>query len=127
MLVNRRLDNSQAPAEGAWLQLDMNQTEINSPAIPLWERTYLTAMATYGMYVGDTGSQGYFSLQHESGNQYTAVGAPNRWLAWAQGNQGQSGWSFYGPDNDYVGTWTGVDWSELRVLCQAQDNSCPHS
>lgn len=119
-------DDRYAPPMGSWLQLDMTTEEINAPAIPVWERPYLQAMATYGMYIGDTGSAGYFSIESEAGNQYTSVGSADPWLGWSESNQGQAAWSYWPPDEDWVGHWTGVDWTQrLRVLCNPQDTTCP--
>ena len=120
------LDNTQAPAMGAWLQLNMTTAEINASTVPRWERPWLQAMATYGMYINDTGAQGYFAVQTESGNQYTSLGSSDQWLTWANANSGQAGWSFYNPDQDWVGHWTGIDWTRLRVLCRPDDTGCPY-
>jgi hypothetical protein len=115
-----------APPMGSWLQLDMSDAEIDAPSIPAWERPFLRAMAKYGMYIGDTGSQGYFSIEKEAGNQYTSQGASDPWLSWGASNDGQLGWSFYVPDDTWVGHWTGVDWkTKLRVLCRPEDATCP--
>jgi hypothetical protein len=117
--------NTSAPPMGSWLQLQISDSEIN--ALPEWQRPYVKAMATYGMYFGDTGVQGYFGIEAETGSQYTSRGGPNPWAAWAQDNEAKKlqGWSWYSPDNDWVGTWSGVDWTKLHVLCQPNDTNCP--
>jgi hypothetical protein len=113
--------NTNAPPMGARFQLNMTHSEIEAldPAkFPDWKKTILRAAADYGMIFGDTGAQGYFSIETEAGNQYTSVGAGDKWLAFAQTN----GWTFYPPDQNYVGDLDGhlkdgTDiWSKLRVI-----------
>jgi hypothetical protein len=65
-----------------WLQ--MTPAEIAAQQIPDWQKTVLRAMATYGMYFGDTGSPFYFSIETEAGNQYTSLGGTDRWTEFAR-------------------------------------------
>ncbi|MEV4641237.1 hypothetical protein AB0J80_28235 [Actinoplanes sp. NPDC049548] len=121
-----------APPMGALLQLDMTAQQIDALPVQPWKKVFLRAMAEYGMYFGDTGSQNLFSIEAESGNQYTAFGRPDPWLAYGQVN-----WEPYtaGGETSYVGKlynrpgdpdptldWTSAVWSHLRVLdpCVAQ-------
>jgi hypothetical protein len=124
------LSNTNAPSMGMQLQLNMSAAEIASLPVPAWKKTLLRAMATYGMYITETGSGFLFDLESESGAQYRSLGYPDPWLAFALSN----GWSFYDPDQNYVGdlslnadgfNWTTV-WSRLRVIdpCFAA-GTCP--
>jgi hypothetical protein len=113
--------NKDAPPMGARFQLNMTDSEIaalDPVKFPEWKKTILRAAASYGIILGDTGAQGYFSIETEAGNQYTSVGAQDKWRAFAQSN----GWSFFAPDQNYVGDLDGhladgTDiWSKLRVV-----------
>ncbi|WP_433728149.1 hypothetical protein ACQP2Y_14200 [Actinoplanes sp. CA-051413] len=121
-----------APPMGALLQLDMTSQQIDALPVQPWKKVFLRAMAEYGMYFGDTGSQNLFAIEAESGNQYTAFGRPDPWLAYGQAN-----WEPYTADGvtSYVAKlynrpgdpdptldWTSAVWSHLRVLdpCVAQ-------
>lgn len=124
--------NVYAPPMGSLLQLDLSSTTIDALPVPTWKKTLLHAMAKYGMYIGETGSSGIFSIEAESGNQYTASGSPNLWLSFAQ----SAGWPHKAASSDYpwshylgyMGTnadgidWDSRVWSHLRVLdpCVAQ-------
>ncbi|MFI5123654.1 MAG: hypothetical protein ACHQJ5_12235, partial [Vicinamibacteria bacterium] len=77
------LSNQNAPAMGQHLFLNMTDAEIAAQQVPEWQKTILTAMADYGMYVGDTGGGGW-SLGFESGSSYTSFGYPDPWLAVAK-------------------------------------------
>ncbi|GGQ85632.1 hypothetical protein [Couchioplanes azureus] len=115
-----------APPMGALLQLDMTPQQIDALPVQPWKKVFLRAMAEYGMYFGDTGSQNLFSIEVESGNQYTAFGKPDPWLAYGQAN-----WEPYTSDGvtSYVAKlynrpgdpdpnldWMKAVWSHLRVL-----------
>jgi hypothetical protein len=67
-----------APPNGARLQLALTAAEIAALDAPRWKRTILTALARYGMIVGDTGGKGAFGLQFESGAVDRAYGRPER-------------------------------------------------
>jgi len=125
-------NTADAPPMGALLQLDMTPQQIDALPVQPWKKVFLRAMAEYGMYFGDTGSQNLFSIEAESGNQYTAFGRPDPWLAY-----GQENWEPYtaGGVTSYVAKlynrpddpdpaldWTSAVWSHLRVLdpCVAQ-------
>lgn len=49
------LSNFLAPAMGQHFFLAMSHREIDALTVPPWKKTILTAMADYGMFVGDTG------------------------------------------------------------------------
>jgi len=69
---------SDAPPNGARLQLDMSDAEIDALDVPRWKKTVLRAAQRYGMIVGDTGGSGAFGLQFESGMVDRAYGRPER-------------------------------------------------
>jgi hypothetical protein len=121
------LPNVDAPPMGSRFQLNMSQEEIgqlSEPQFPAWKKTILRAAAKYGMFFGDTGANGYFTIETEAGNQYTSVGNPgqydDKWVKFAQSNN----WSFFAPDQNYVGDLSGVTsdelgediWERLRVI-----------
>ncbi len=99
------------PPLGAHFQLAMSSTEIQALAVPSWKKTILTALATYGGYVGDTGGSG-FGFMFESSTSYTALGLPDPLVEFAKEN-GLPKW-----EGDYVFNMaSGVEWSKyLRVL-----------
>jgi hypothetical protein len=104
------LPTEDAPPMGARFQLAMTPEEINALPLPAWKKTILHAMATYGMFVGDTGS-GSWAIKMESGSTFTSFGFPDPLLALAQAN----GWT------PWDGTWVGnlrdgVDWRRLRLI-----------
>jgi hypothetical protein len=75
--------NSGAPPMGAHFQLDMSDSKIQSLGLPRWKETILEAMAHYGMYVGDTGTDSW-GVQLESGQTYTSFGREDAMVAWAR-------------------------------------------
>jgi hypothetical protein len=57
-----------APPNGARLQLNMTSAEISALAVPQWKKVILEALRKYGMIIGDTGGGSIaFGLQFESG------------------------------------------------------------
>ncbi len=105
------LSNSNAPAMGARFQLAMTPEQIDALSVPEWKKTILRAMATYGMYVGDTGG-GSWGIEAESGSTFTSFGVPDPLVAFARAN----GWTQY--NGRYTGNLSdGVDWARyLRVV-----------
>ena len=105
------LSGEHAPAMGARLQLAMSPAEIDALRVPEWKRTILRAMATYGMYVGDTGGGGW-GIKLESGSTYTSFGVPDPLVAFARANE----WTR--DERLWVGELgEGVDWAHrLRVV-----------
>src|SRR3954469_22975009 len=59
-----------APHEGSRFQLAMSDDQIAAMNVPQWKKTILTAMAHYGMFVGDTGGSPW-EIEFESGSTYT--------------------------------------------------------
>jgi hypothetical protein len=79
------LSNSDAPALGQHFYLDLSDAEIDALGVPAWKKTVLHAMADYGMFVGDTGSDYLgWSLVVESGSGYTSFGQPDPWVSLAK-------------------------------------------
>jgi hypothetical protein len=107
-------DESDAPANGQLLQLDMSDPEIDALAVPAWKKTILRALAHYGAYIGDTGGNEAFGLQLESGSTYTSFGVPDPMATFAaQQSAGVSNWN----GKWYFDLASGVDWAQrLRVL-----------
>jgi hypothetical protein len=76
-------DPRDAPSLGTRFQLNMSNSQINALKVPRWKKTILTAMARYGMYVGDvTGSP--WTFQFESGSTYTSFGYQDAMVTFAK-------------------------------------------
>jgi hypothetical protein len=86
-----KLSNQNAPPLGSLLQLNMSESEIGQLNIRSWKKAWLQAMATYGMYFGDTGAEGYFAIETEAGSQYTSLGSSDRALTYAKDNEWEIG------------------------------------
>jgi hypothetical protein len=61
---------------GTRFWLDMTDSQIQALNLPSYQTTILTALATYGGYVGDTGGPG-FAFEFESSMTYTQLGLPD--------------------------------------------------
>lgn len=107
-------ESSNAPPMGARLQLNYTVAEIEAMALPSWKKTVLRAMSEYGMFIGDTGSPSLFSLERETGSQYSSVGRANKWLEVVAAG-GFNYWSGEGGVNvgDLAG---GINWHRLQVI-----------
>ncbi|MBI5105556.1 MAG: hypothetical protein HZB46_11370 [Solirubrobacterales bacterium] len=100
-----------APPMGARLQLDLSHAELAALDVPQWKRAILTAMAKYGMYLGDTGGETW-GVQAESGLTYTSFGVEDQLAAFARW-AGAPAWE----DHYVLGLRDGVDWARrLRVV-----------
>jgi hypothetical protein len=96
---------------GARLQLNMPEWQIDALPVPAWKKTILRAMATYGMYVGDTGGNAW-SIAIESGSTYTSFGYEDQFVAFARAN----GVPSYNGDYRFD-LAEGIDWTRyLRVI-----------
>jgi hypothetical protein len=103
--------NTNAPPMGTRFQLNMTDAQISALAVPTWKKTILTAMAHYGLIMGDTGST--WGVKEESGRVYTAYGAADAWTGWAQTQTGVTSWNGL----SYFDLAGGVNWqSKLRVV-----------
>ncbi|HEV3230300.1 MAG TPA: hypothetical protein VGY97_12550, partial [Solirubrobacteraceae bacterium] len=111
-------DPTNAPPEGTRFVLTLTDPQIQALPVPDWKKTILTAMAHYGMIVGDTG--GSWGIAQESGVVYTSFGQTDKWVTLAQ----QLHVPYYAPDQDYVFNLnTGIDWQHnLKVIapCASQ-------
>ncbi len=90
------LENDNAPPLGARLRLNMTSQDIDALPIPDWKKKIVRAMRDYGAFVGDTGTQYFFAIEMESGNQYTSMSNPvvkysNRWTDFTDANKA-NGW-----------------------------------
>ncbi|HEX2087540.1 MAG TPA: hypothetical protein VHF89_17785 [Solirubrobacteraceae bacterium] len=101
-----------APPMGAHFMLDMSPQEIAALNAPQWKKTILTAMAEYGMFVGDTG--GDWGIKTESGLVYTAFGKADKFTELYK----KWGANYHAPDDVYtLNLREGIDWkSRLRVV-----------
>jgi hypothetical protein len=100
-----------APPMGAHFQLALSRAQIDALPVAAWKKTILRAMASYGMFLGDTGG-GSWGIKRESGTTYTSFGYPNRLVEFARAND----WQPFGD------LWVGnlrddIDWAtHLRLL-----------
>jgi hypothetical protein len=111
------LSNANAPAMGTRFQLNMTAFQIDALPVPAWKKTILHALATYGMYVGDTGG-GAWGLQFESGSGYTSFGYADPVVTFARANGVPSSGGVYA-----FNLRDGVNWAKyLRVIdpCTSQ-------
>jgi hypothetical protein len=109
---------------GTLFQLNMTDPEIAASGAPVWEKTIMTAMAHYGMYVNDTDGIDNIELEAESDVSYTSLGGqPLMSNLISQ----QGGW-YYSPLNRWIMEGPGIPLNKLRVVspCFAQ-GTCPGS
>jgi hypothetical protein len=103
-------DRANAPAMGQHFVLNMSDGEISSLNVPGWKKTILTAMAHYGLFVGDTGGAAW-GIQLESSATYTSFGYVDPWA------QLGAAWGVPKWGGDYVFSLRdGVDWGRLAVV-----------
>jgi hypothetical protein len=116
-------NGDEVPPMGSRLQLDYTPAEIEALHLPPWQRTLLLAMSEYGMFIGDTGSTSLFSIERESGLQYSSTGHRDPWL-WLARHQHISYSRAEG--GVYIADLAaGVDWSRLRVIAPCvSSNTC---
>jgi hypothetical protein len=96
---------------GTRFMLDMTPSQIQALAVPTWKKTILTALATYGGYVGDTGGSG-FGFMFESSMTYTQLGLSDPLASFGAQNNLPT-W-----DSTFVYNMSsGVDWQQyLKVI-----------
>jgi hypothetical protein len=109
---------------GTLLQLNMTDAQIAATGAPTWEKTIMTAMAHYGMYVNDTDGLNEIELEAESDISYTSLGGPALLSNYIRARGG----SYYAPLNRWILTGKTIPVARLRVIspCFAQD-TCPGS
>jgi hypothetical protein len=115
------ISNTNAPAMGSRFVLQMSDAEIGALQVPSWKKTILTAMAHYGMFVGDAFGGASWGLQFESGATYTSFGAEDKLSAIAR-REGVPTWN-----GQYVFDLnSGINWqSKLRVVAPCYtERSC---
>ncbi|HEY2320471.1 MAG TPA: hypothetical protein VGH67_19340, partial [Solirubrobacteraceae bacterium] len=107
---------------GSLLQLNMTDAQIATSGAPAWEKTIMTAMTHYGMYVNDTDGIGDIELEAESDISYTSLGGPALLANFIQSRGG----SYYAPLSRWILTGKTIPVSRLRVIspCFAQ-GTCP--
>ena len=97
---------------GSLLQLNMTDAQIAASGAPTWEKTIMTAMAHYGMYVNDTDGIGTIELEAESDISYTSIGGRplmSNFIA------AQGGW-YWSPLNRWIMAGPEIPISKLRVV-----------
>jgi hypothetical protein len=106
------ISNTNAPPMGARFVLQMSDSEIAALSVPPWKKTILTAMAHYGMYVGDAIGGGSWGLEFESGATYTSFGQEDKLAAFARSENVPTWHGTYVFDIN-----SGFDWQHrLRVV-----------
>ncbi len=103
---------------GTLLQLNMSDAQIAASGAPAWEKTIMTAMAHYGMYVNDTDGLNEIELEAESDISYTSLGGQPLMSNFISQ---QGGW-YYSPLNRWIMEGPGIPINKLRVVdpCWAQ-------
>ena len=97
---------------GTLFQLNMTDAQIAASGAPAWEKTIMTAMAHYGMYVNDTDGIDNIELEAESDVSYTSLGGqPLMSNFIAQ----QGGW-YYSPLNRWIMAGPAIPLDRLRVV-----------
>ncbi len=112
-------NDADAPPNGARLQLNMTEGEIEGLSVPRWKKTILHALREYGMIVGDTGGgNASFGLQFESGMVDRAFGNPEQMDQYAISESVPSWYNASTGRTEHVFDLApGVDWwNELRVV-----------
>ena len=112
------------PALGQLMQLHMSDAQIAKFHGPTWEKTIMTAMAHYGVYINDTmgpGTPQTISFETESDVSYTSLGNKPLMANFIK----QAGGSFSAGDNSWMVSAPKLPIDQLRVLapCVAQ-GSC---
>jgi hypothetical protein len=107
---------------GARFRLTLTPAEIDAlEGVPAHRRAVYKAMATYGMFFGDTGGDSLFAIEMETGGQYSTLGRADRW--WDMAAAPDSGWIDYRAE---TGEWLsrfrddlGIDWAtDLEMVDQ---------
>jgi hypothetical protein len=78
------------PHFASLLQLNMTPAEIAATGAPKWQRTIMTAMAQYGVYVVDTGGtrDHHLSLMYEDDLSFTSFGYAGKLAAFVKSEGG---------------------------------------
>jgi hypothetical protein len=107
---------------GTLFQLNMTDTQIAVSGAPAWEKTIMTAMAHYGMYVNDTDGINNIELEAESDISYTSLGGQPLMSNFMKAKGGY----YYAPLKRWIMEGPGIPLNKLRVVssCWAQ-GTCP--
>jgi hypothetical protein len=99
-----------APPNGQRFYLEYTDAEIAALPFPPWKRAILTALATYGFYIEDTGNS-TLSFRWEGSRMYEPFGAPEPFaqIAEEQGVPGSGG-------SYTFNLAEGVEWTRLRAI-----------
>jgi hypothetical protein len=94
---------------GARVQLKWTDAQIDAmTGQAAWEKTLLHQLHDYGLYVLDTGGDGWITYKWESPTQYTSFGATNPGAAWASTNKPPTTW-----------TPSGINWATDLLIVDA--------
>jgi hypothetical protein len=109
---------------GTLFQLNMTDAQIADSGAPAWQKTIMSAMAHYGMYVNDTDGINEIELEAESDISYTSLGGPSLLNNFIKARGG----SYYAPLKRWILTGRFIPVNRLRVVspCWAQ-GTCPGS
>jgi len=130
------LTTADAPPMGARLHLKMTPSEIDQlkqRGVPAWKLAILRALAKYGGYINDTGSDFWFTFEQEAGSQYQAFGKQDDWVRMAQANN----WDYRPPGTPQLGehyaglfqnnmhgvNWDTEVWNKLHVIYPSYPNT----
>jgi hypothetical protein len=97
---------------GTLFQLNMTDSQIANSGAPAWEKTIMTAMAHYGMYVNDTDGIDNIELEAVSDVSYTSLGGQ---AVMSNFISQQGGW-YYSPLNRWIMAGPGIPLNKLRVV-----------
>ena len=102
----------------------MTDAQIANSGAPAWQKTIMTAMAHYGMYVNDTDGIGNIELEAESDISYTSLGGQPLMDNFIKAKGG----SYYAPLKRWILSGRFIALNRFRVIstCFAQ-GSCPGS
>ncbi|MBV9818564.1 MAG: hypothetical protein JOZ07_09475 [Solirubrobacterales bacterium] len=114
-------NHGNSPALGQLLQLNMSDAQIADSHAPAWQKTIMTAMAHYGLYINDTNGNGgddIISLEAESDISYTSLGGQPLMANYVKNHGG----TYYSPLSRWILSGPELNITDFRVLspCVAQ-------
>lgn len=117
-IANRNLNY---PPDGQLFKLTYTAAQIAALPIHAWLKAVLTACATYGMYVRDTGGRSHpIELLFESGSTYTSFAASDPIMTYAAAHEADTNSGISHSSSPLVyffDIMTGVDWAgHLQAL-----------
>ena len=108
-----------APEMGQLLRLNMTAAQIQASPAPAWQKTIMTALATYGAYIEDVdGDQAAgIDILTQAGSSWTDLGLPDPWVAVTQQ---------FGSSNGDLVSSIPIPVSQLQVVQPCYpEGSCP--